>query len=180
METTGPTTASYDLWTVPVKIENGGVSAGKPEPFLQTTFDERHPAFSPDGRWIAYAANESGTFQIYVRSFPDNGSRWQISSDGGMYPMWSQTAPELFFRTDENLIMNAKYSVNGDSFMAEKPRVWSEKRLANLGMISSFDLAPDGKRVAAIMSLERTVETKPDHNVTFLLNFVDEIRRRAN
>src|SRR5579864_5894598 len=65
--------------------------------FLQTPADERTPAFSPDGRWMAYVSDESGTYQVYVRAFRDKGGKWQISDSGGMYPMWSRTGHELFF-----------------------------------------------------------------------------------
>jgi len=61
-----------NLWTVPLKIDDEGV-AGRPEVFLQTSFDEEHPSFSPDGRWLAYTSTESGTYQVYVRAFPDKG-----------------------------------------------------------------------------------------------------------
>ena len=63
--------------------------------------------------------------------FPDKGGKWQISNGGGVYPVWSRNGRELFFRTDDNRIMVAAYTVKGDSFVADKPRVWSEKRLAN-------------------------------------------------
>ena len=62
-------------WTVPLDGNGTGLRAGKPEAFLQTPADERHPAFSPDGRWLAYASDESGTFQTYVRAFPDAGEQ---------------------------------------------------------------------------------------------------------
>jgi len=52
----------YSVWTVPLDGDGAGLRAGKPEAFLQTPADERHPAFSPDGRWLAYASDESGTF----------------------------------------------------------------------------------------------------------------------
>src|SRR5262249_16210241 len=64
---------------------------GKPEVFLQTPADERNSSFSPDGKWLAYASNESGIYQVYVGAFPDTGGKWQISSDGGTYPMWSRS-----------------------------------------------------------------------------------------
>jgi Tol biopolymer transport system component len=57
------------------------------------------PAFSPDGRWLSYGSNELGTYQVYVRAFPDKGGRWQISTAGGEYPFWSRNGRELFYRT---------------------------------------------------------------------------------
>jgi serine/threonine-protein kinase len=83
----------YDLWTVPLENDGTGLRAGKPEVFLQTPADERFPSFSPDGKWLAYVSSESGSFQVYVRAFPDTGGKWQISSDGGVYPMWSRRGP---------------------------------------------------------------------------------------
>src|SRR5262249_20359711 len=150
----GPETA-YDLWTVPVENDGGGLRAGKPEIFLQTSSDERSPSFSPDGHWLADVFKESGNFQVYVRSFPDKGGRWLISIDGGAYPMWSRNGRELFFESLDNRIMVAGYTVQGDSFVSDKPRLWSEKALVNTINISkNVDLAPDGKRVVALMQAE--------------------------
>ncbi len=56
-----------DLWTMPIESNGAGLQAGKPEVFLQTPADERYPCFSPDGKWLAYTSDESGTYQIYVR-----------------------------------------------------------------------------------------------------------------
>jgi serine/threonine-protein kinase len=81
METSGGTL--NDLWTVPLESGGAGLRGGKPEVFLQTPADERTPAISPDGRWMAYRSDESGTPQVYVRAFPDTGGKWQISNSSG-------------------------------------------------------------------------------------------------
>ena len=73
-------------------------------------------------------------------------------------------------------MMAVGYSVNGDSFAAGKPRVWSETRLRNPGPVSNYDLAPDGKRLAAMLE---TSDEKPPTRLTVLLNFFDELRRRT-
>ena len=124
-----------DLWTVPLESDGAGLRAGKPEVFLQTPADERYPSFSPDGRWLAYASNESGTFQVYVRAFPDKGGKWQISNSGGTYPMWSRNGHELFFETLDNHIMVAAYAVKGDSFVADKPRTVVREAARGLGQL---------------------------------------------
>ena len=175
----------FHLWTMPLESDGAGLRGGKPEVFLQTGFDERHPKFSPDGRWLAYTSNESGTFQVYVRAFPDRGGKWQISNSGGTYPVWSRAAlgagRELFFRSPDNRIMVAAYTVKGDSIVADKPRVWSEMPLADLGVIGfgSYDLAPDGKRVAALMPAESPESERTQSHVILLLNFFDELRRKV-
>jgi eukaryotic-like serine/threonine-protein kinase len=168
------------LWTVPLESDSAGLRAGKPEVFLQTPADERYPSFSPDGRWVAYRSDESGTFQIYVRAFPDKGGKWQISNSGGTVPMWSRNGHELFFETLDNHIMVAAYTVKGDSFVADKPRVWSEKQLGSTPATTrNVDLAPDGKRIVALMPAETAEGQKAQNHVTFLLNFFDELRRKV-
>jgi Tol biopolymer transport system component len=170
----------YDLWTVPLESDDAGLRAGKPEVFLQTPADERYPSFSPDGRWMAYSSNESGTFQIYVRAFPDKGGKWQISNSNGTYPMWSRNGRELFFETLDNHIMAAAYTVKGDSFVANKPRLWSEKRIGGVpNSVKNVDLAPDGKRIVALIPVGTAEAQKAQNQVTFLINFFDEVRRKV-
>jgi Tol biopolymer transport system component len=171
---------AYDLWVVPLESDSAGLRAGKPEVFLQTPADERYPSFSHDGRWMAYASDESGTFQVYVRAFPDKGGKWQISNSGGSYPMWSRTGHELLFEALDNHIMVASYAVKDDSFVADKPRVRLEKQIG--GVVNggkNVDLAPDGKRIIALMPVETAEAQKAQNHVIFLENFFDEVRRRT-
>jgi len=172
--------AGNGIWTVPLESDSAGLRAGKPEVFLQTPADERYPSFSPDGRWIAYSSDESGTFQVYVRAFPDKGGKWQISNSDGVYPMWSRNGHELFFEALDNHIMVAAYTVKDDSFVADKPRVWSEKQLGgDANILKNVDLAPDGKRIVALMPAETAEGQKAQSHVTFLMNFFDEVQRRT-
>jgi len=171
----------YDLWTVTIEGDlASGIRAGKPESFLASDFDDRAPTFSPDGRWLAYSSNENGTFEIYVRAFPDNGAKWQVSSGGGTYPRWSRTGHDLVFETADAQMMVASYSIKNDSFVPEKPRSWSPKPLVNLvNSVKNFDLAPDGKRIAALMPMETSEEAGVQSHVKFLINFFDELERRV-
>ena len=89
-----------------------------------------------------------------MRTFPDTGGKWQIYNRGGAYPIWSRDGRELFFRSLDDRIMVSDVSLNGDSITPNRPPVWSEKRLADVGLIGSYDVAPDGKRVAALMPAE--------------------------
>ena len=166
------------LWTVPIESDGTGLRAGQPELFLKTAFDNRQPMFSPDGHWMAYASDESGNLQVYVRAFPDTGSQWQISNGGGQFPVWSRNGRELFFRSPDNRIMVASYMVKGGSMTAEKPRVWSQKRMAP-GFSTSFDIAPDGKRIAMLMQVETPEMERARSHVIFLENFFDELKRKV-
>src|SRR4029077_3205922 len=91
-----------------VRTDNGAPGAGdivgveladsKQVPIVASPFSECHTALSPDGPWLAYTSNESGTQEVYVRPFPDaGGGRWQISNGGGSQPRWSPDGHELFF-----------------------------------------------------------------------------------
>jgi serine/threonine-protein kinase len=168
-----------DLWTVPLESDSGGLRGGKPEVFLQTPRNEEDPALPPDGRWMAYVSDESGTYQVYVRAFPDKGGKWQISNNGGHFPMWSRTGHELLFEALDNHIMVAAYTEKGDSFVADKPRAWSEKQIGGVIGNKNVDLAPDGKRIVALMPVETEEAQKARNHVTFLMNFFDEVRRKV-
>ncbi|MEQ1949647.1 MAG: protein kinase, partial [Bryobacteraceae bacterium] len=142
----------YDIFTVAIQSDGKEPKAGKPEPFLETPADERHPVFSPDGRWIAYSSDESGIHEVYVRAFNDKGGKWLVSSGGGVYPVWSRASRELFFRTEDQQIMVVSYAIQGESFVLDKPRVWTQRRLASIGTTPNYDVTPDGKRIIAILS----------------------------
>jgi Tol biopolymer transport system component len=174
---------SYDIMTLPIEgDEKSGWKPGEPKPFANTAFTEMEPAFSPDGRWLAYESNESnesGTYEVYVRPFPCPGGKWQVSTGGGLLPKWSRNGKELFYRTDDSQIMVVTYTASGDSFHADKPRLWSPSEFTNRGLgFYNFDLHPDGKRFAVLKS-QGTEQAAGVNKVSFIFNFFDEIRRRV-
>jgi Tol biopolymer transport system component/predicted Ser/Thr protein kinase len=172
----------FELWTVPVEREGETLKAGKPELFQRTSFGNRGARFSPDGHWLAYSSNESGSSQVYVRAFPDKGGHWQISSDSGTSPIFSRKGTELFyFDVPHDRIMVASYAVKGDSFVGEKPRMWSSQAvgLPLSGAVGGqFDVAPDGKRIA-VASYAGGASQQDAGHVIFLENFIDELQRKA-
>ena len=75
-------------------------------PLVQTSFSEVNGEVSPDGRWLAYEANDAGPYEIYVRPFPDAaGGRWQVSTGGGRQPLWARNAQELFYLAPSGALM---------------------------------------------------------------------------
>jgi len=147
---------------------------GKSVPLMATTFDEREPLFSPDGKWMAYESNESGTNEVYVRSYPDGGGRWQISNGGGFRPRWSPNRKELFFTAAGKMYV-VSYSAERSGFVASKPRFWG-----NFGSnVIGFDISPDGKQILLGDIPEVGISEPSLTRVVFLLNFIDELKRRV-
>ena len=165
----------FDLWTVPIQWTNNRPAAGAPEPFLRTRAFEVYPSFSPDGQWIAYASNESGAWEIYVRRFPDVGATVRVSTSGGVVPAWSPTTRELIFRNSAHQLMAAAYKIVGGVFTAAPPRPWSQDALADTGVLPNFDVARDG-RVVTLRSVALEDQQTPNH-VTVVMNFSGEFRR---
>jgi serine/threonine-protein kinase len=173
-----PVSGSDDIWTIPLdRGPSGELKPGAPEPFLRTVANETTPMFSPDGRWLAYESDASGAEEIYVRPFPGPGGLWQISSGGGTAPVWSRSERALLFKTPARRIMVAAYTAAGDSFVPDKPRLWSAKPLPDSHLGRDFDLAPDGRRLA-VQVLAESAQDPPSAHADIVLNFFDELRRR--
>lgn len=175
-------TGRQQIWTVPIEDRGGELHAGTPEPFLKSQFAAIAPAFSPDGRWLAYQSNESGTPEVYVRPFPPpasgQGSRWQVSNSGGTAPRWSRNGRELMYQAGDS-IMAVSYAVSGDAFVADRPRAWIAALGGTTNTPNGWDMAPDGKRALVVTPVEGAEATKAEHHVVFLQNFFDELRRRV-
>jgi serine/threonine-protein kinase len=166
---------SEQVFTASLETTGGQWKAGMPEEFFPGagTVPAGSAAFSPDGKWLAYQSNSSGTNEVYVRAFPDSGSQWKVSTNGGLTPIWSRSGHELFYQSGDQE-MAVSYSVQGNTFIVEKPRVW----LAKVGGFVS-DLSPDSKRLLALFAADSPDAPKADHEVVLLQNFVDDLRRRV-
>lgn len=169
----GPT----QIWMLPIHKEGGQLRAGTAEKFTITQSFEDSPNFSPDGKWLAYWSRSSNGLQIHVRPTSGQAGLWMITTAqaaAGM-PMWSHSSSDLLFRqSPDSPMMAAHYTAQGDTFVADKPRLW----MANTnGLIA--DLSPDGKRLLAIVSQRAAAATPVAHEIVFLQNFFDELRRRA-
>jgi Tol biopolymer transport system component len=168
----------WDVMTLPIEgDEKSGWKPGEPKPFVNSNFQERSPAFSPDGRWLAYQSTESGNYEVYVRPFPGPGGKWQISTGGGLIPKWSRNGKELFYSTLDNKIMMVTYTASGDSFHADKAQLWSPGQFTERGNAYNFDLHPDGKRFA-VLKAPGTERAPAANKVSFIFNFFDELRRK--
>lgn len=166
--------AGSDLWALPL------VGDRKPFAVVQTNFDEMQGQFSPDGRWLAYASNESGQFEIYVRPFPEAGGKWQVSTGGGTQPRWGRNGQELLYVAPDARLMAAPISVIQGAIDTGTPVALFLTRLATgsnviaVGYNSSvqYAVAPDGRFLMNINADDAV--TSP---ITIVLNWAAGLKR---
>jgi eukaryotic-like serine/threonine-protein kinase len=116
-----------DLWVLPLFGDR------KPFPVAQTTFYEASGMFSPDGRWIAYATNESGQPNVYVRPFLRDGAKYPVSRDGGSHPVWRTDGKELFYLGADGMLMAVPIDATGE-FRGGVPEALFPLRLGALAV----------------------------------------------
>ena len=176
-----PPPAIPDIWTIPLDFSDPErPKPGKAEPFLAEAHVETDPAFSPDGKFLAYASSESGggREEVFVRPFPGPGGRWKVSTEGGKFPAWSGTTRDLLFLGGDDRIMARELHDRGELVHSRgKPRAWSPTLILRTGNARNFDISPDGTR-AVVFPRPQEGEAQGSLHATLLLNFFDEVRRR--
>jgi eukaryotic-like serine/threonine-protein kinase len=132
--------------------------ARQPVPYLQTLFDETDGQFSPapggHPHWIAYSSDKSGKFEVYVRSFPDSGAKWQVSTHGGSGPRWRADGKELFYLSNENKLMATAVRITGNTLEWKSPQPLFA--LTPEGYGYQYDVAPDGQRFLVFQPVEES------------------------
>jgi serine/threonine-protein kinase len=114
---------------------------------VATPATEFFPSLSPDGRWLAYASTESGTMEIYVRPFPATGTaKWQVSTAGGIEPIWAGNGRELFYISGKSEMMAAEIQPGPTFSVGEQHRLFSTAEYAGGSGIPSYAVSPDDRR----------------------------------
>ncbi|HSP06391.1 MAG TPA: hypothetical protein VLR94_04400, partial [Acidobacteriota bacterium] len=139
---------------------------GKLRDFVATPATELDGIFSPDGKWVAYRSDESGRFEIYVRSFGGPDGRWQVSTNGGTEPMWKQPNELLYMEGEKVMRVSIQ---TAPSFSAGTPEMLFEGRYLQM------DVTSDHQRFIATVPKEK--ERQDYLNV--IVNWFEEVRRRA-
>ena len=124
-------------------------------PLIATSFNEANAMFSPDGRWIAYASDESGRSEIYVTSLAGPAGRWQVSTRGGRDPAWSPSGRELYYLTEDNRMMSVPI-VAGESFNPGTPTFLFVVRYEPGFRRNVFCVAPDNQRFLFLVPIGET------------------------
>ena len=136
-------------------------------------------AVSPNGRWLAYSATSNLQVQVVAltRGGEPTGRQWTVSTQSGLHPRWVRGRQELFYVDNRRRIMVVPYSVVGDQFVAEKPRVWYSGEITDsAGGANAFDPAPGGRRIVAMLPAKPEAE-KATPAIKVLVNVDAELRR---
>ena len=140
----GPQTGP-DIWVLPLAGDR------KPFAFLESITDERLAQFSPDGRWVAYTASESGRMEVYVQPFPGPGEKQQISRAGGGYPRWRSDQKELFYHSLDNRLMAATVRAEGGRVDVDAVQPLFDMRAPDGLLRNFYDVASNGQRFMIVV-----------------------------
>ena len=158
---------AHDIWLCSLGGER------KPQLFQGTRFNERHPMFSPDGRWIAFTSNHSGRDEIYVKAYPAGSGLTRISTEGGSQPLWGVDGRELFYRNGGKMLVAVvgtatPFTTAPSEFLFEGPYLGgiSFERARN------YDISPDGRRFAMVKGAATSLR-----QLNVVQNWFEEVKR---
>jgi serine/threonine-protein kinase len=163
-----------NIWVLPMEPN------ARPKPFIiRDNSFQRHPAFSPDGKWIAYDSGETGRQEIYVCPFPKPGGITRISSESGAEPIWSRDGSELFYRSGDKMMVvtiEVITTETGSELKAGTPRELFKGQFFSAGVESvaglSYDLDTDGRFI-----MIQEDEESPTTEIHVVLNWFEELKR---
>ncbi len=162
----------FDIWLLPFTGDSTVV------PLVNGPANETHPALSPDGRWLAYASDQSGQYEVYLRRYPELDELRQVSSSGGMAPLWRSDSRELYFHT------GGFQDPSGTTFMRVRiddgpgtpEPMWSHPSIFSAGLPygSGYDMTPDGQQMLVSINEQEFPLFLPDMRIVF--NWFEELR----
>ena len=168
-----------NIWMLPLEDDAAA------EPFLDTDDNEACAVFSPDGRWVAYASNETGQYEIYVRPLdPEEGTRQQISFEGGVFPLWVQETHELFYwsvdEDEDNVkIMAVAIKTEPTFEKTDDPKMlFKGQYRAPFQSTRPYDTV-DGQRFLMMMDSEETDATSAPTELIIVENWFEELKDLA-
>jgi eukaryotic-like serine/threonine-protein kinase len=156
---------SADLYVLSLRGEP------RPRPLLSTSAHEGGGQFSPDGKWIAYASDESGQFQVFLRPFRGPDRKWMVSQ-AGKYVLWNRDGKELFYR-DGNKMMAVSVSIRNGEPVFSSPKLLFERsyEFGTGQTTADYDVSPDGQRFVMVKGAAGS------RRLNVVLNGVDDLMR---
>jgi Tol biopolymer transport system component len=166
----GDQTAQRAIWILPP-------GAPRPTEIVATPTQEHHAMVSPDGKWLAYASNTSGPFEVYVRPYPIvPGTERRVSEGGGNGPVWAPDGSVLYYRGPDAVMVVP--TPLGPGFLPGRPRaLFDGNRYRFSGNAAAFDIHPDGKRFVMVTLGDPPPPLREQVNVVF--DWFDELKRRV-
>jgi hypothetical protein len=124
---------------------------------LNSKFEERQAQFSPDGRWVAYASDESARFEVYLRPFPASNGQFQVSTSGGTAPRWRRDGKELYYIAPDGKLMAVTMATTGRTPVMSAPVALFQPHILHggatiIGIQAQYDVAPDGRFLINVTS----------------------------
>ena len=171
-----------DIWMLPLDLHNpDNPVAGTPQPFLRTAVSLDAPAFSPDGRWIAFQQSPAGDGppEVIVARAANPAERW-VAVSSAMLPRWSADGRRVFFQ-QSRLLKSVDVTLKDGAPQFGRPRAWGgETPVRNKAdAMRNWDVGPDPSRVIVLLAAPPQPTDGPRAAVTLFLNFFDEVQRRV-
>ena len=164
-----PTTGS-DLWLLTLI---GDKSA---KPYLATKQNEGVARFSPDGRWVAYHSDDTGSAEVYVQSFPEKGRPKPISAKGGIQPQWRKDGKELYFLSPDDILMAAAVDGTAPLFEASRAQPLFKVHVPTRGILSQYQPSNDGQRFLVNTLSEQSSVTP--RTLTVVMNWQSLVKKK--
>jgi serine/threonine-protein kinase len=155
----------------------------KPRPLVQTKFQEGSAKFSPDGMWVAYCSNESGRPEVYVTQRDGQGSRFQVSTEGGTDPVWRRNGGEMYYRNGDRMMI-VSVSTQPNLKLSQPRPLWQGRYLHGVNSScgpagptsSNYDVTADGERFVMIEDKTQDVAAR---QINVVLGFAEQLKRLA-
>jgi len=163
--TTHDVNTQDDIWILPLEGER------KPQSFIKTQAREYNPAFSPDCRWLAYSSNESGPEEIYLLQYPDSGRKIQVSTEGGIAPVWSRDGRELYY-ANGNQIMVVQITQEPDLNVGIPEPLFEGPYEMGGNFGQGYDVSLDGRQFLMVKKSD-----DPGVQLILVQNWFEELKR---
>jgi serine/threonine-protein kinase len=160
------TADNYDLWLLPLEPR------GEPRPLLKTAANEHLAHVSPDGRWMAYASDDTGRDEVWVRAFPEGAAVMQVSQEGGTEPVWAPDGRALYYRDRTGSRVHAVPVTMGAVPQFGAPVITTGHWHPGVAWSRAYDIRPDGRALLLMPGITLGRE------IRVVLNFDEVIRRK--